>query len=180
MALIWEAFVEYPRLETYRQLHDHGRRAGQWPIWREKALSHIRKWISDETEEPPDHRMWMRHTSRDHSLLVEIFLDEGDPEAAWREAETSGCSHVLWLALAKRREKTHPEDSVRVYKDHVVALLRDTGDRVYEEAVGTLETIRKLLVRSGQDAAFRPLLTEIRTTHRRKRNLMKMLDRKGW
>ncbi len=55
-----------------------------------------------------------------------------------------------------------------------------TGDRVYEEAIGVLEKIRAILVRSGQDAKFRPLLTEIRATHRRKRKLMKMLDRKGW
>ncbi len=55
-----------------------------------------------------------------------------------------------------------------------------TGNRVYEEAIGDLEKIRVILVRSGQDAKFRPLLTNIRATHRRKRKLMKMLDRKGW
>ena len=30
-----------------------------------------------------------------------------------------------------------------------------TGDRVYEEAIGVLEKIRAILVRSGQDAKFR-------------------------
>jgi uncharacterized Zn finger protein len=86
----------------------------------------------------------------------------------------------LWLELAERREKTHPEDSVRIYEARVSSLLRNTGKRVYEEAVGTLEKIRAILVRSGREAAFRPLLTELRATHKRKRNLMKMLDRKGW
>ncbi len=180
MTLIWEAFVEYPSLETYRQLERHGRRARQWSGWREKPLAVIRERIADKTAQPPGHRMWMRGPSRDHSLLVEIFLHEGDPEAAWREAETGGCSEGLWIVLAKRREKTHPEDSVRIYEARVGSLLRNTGDRVYTEAVGTLEKIRTLLVRSGKEAAFRPLLTELRATHKRKRNLMKMLDRKGW
>ncbi len=180
MTLIWEAFVEYPSLETYRQLERHGRSAKQWSGWREKSLAVIRERIADKTAESPGGRMWMRGPTRDHSLLVEIFLHESDPEAAWREAETGGCSEGLWLELAKRRAKTHPEDSVRIYKDHIAALLRDTGNRVYEEAVGTLEKIRTILFRSGQEAAFRPLLTELRATHKRKRNLMKMLDRKGW
>lgn len=180
MTLIWEAFVEYPSLETYRQLQRHGRRAKQWSGWRDKALAAIRERIADKTAEPPGHRMWMRGPPRDHSLLVEIFLHEGDSETAWREAETGGCSEGLWLELAKRREKTYPEDSVRIYETRVDALLRNTGDRVYEEAVGTLEKIRTLLVRSGREAAFRSLLIELRATHKRKRNLMKMLDRKGW
>jgi len=37
-----------------------------------------------------------------------------------------------------------------------------------------------LLVRSGNKAAFRQVVTEIRATHRSKRNLMKMLDGKRW
>ena len=101
-------------------------------------------------------------------------------EAAWREAQSGGCSEELWLALAKRREKTHPEDSIRIYQAHIDSLLRQTGDRVYREAIGTLETIRGLLVGSGREAAFRSLLAELRATQKRKRNLIKMLDRKGW
>jgi uncharacterized Zn finger protein len=76
--------------------------------------------------------------------------------------------------------KSHPADSVRVYQDHVAALLRNTGDGVYREAIGFMEKIETLLVRCGQDTAFGAFLAELRATHRRKRNFMKMLDRKGW
>ncbi len=180
MTLIWEAFAEYPRLDSYRQLELHGGRAGQWPIWRDKALALVREHIADKSPDPPDGRRWLRGPSPDHSLLVEIFLHEGYQEAAWREAQSGGCSEELWLALAKRREKTHPEDSIRIYQAHIDSLLRQTGDRVYREAIGTLETIRGLLVGSGREAAFRSLLAELRATQKRKRNLIKMLDRKGW
>ena len=135
---------------------------------------------ADETAEPPCERGWMRDPARDHSLLVEILLHEGDDDGAWREAEAGGCSQRLWLALAKSREKSHPEDAIRVYKDRVASLLRHTGDRVYEEAVDYLQKIYALLARSGREDAFRHLLAEIRAAHKRKRNLMKLLDRKGW
>ena len=180
VTLVWEAVAETPSLETFRQLEQHAGRAGQWPAWREKALVLIRERIADRQAKPPDQPSWMRPPSRDHSLLVQILLHEGDQDGAWREAETGGCSEGLWLALAERRETSHPGDSVRVYKGHVAALLRNTGNRIYEEAVGFLEKIRTLLARSGQEAEFRLLVTEIRATHRRKRNLMKMLDGKGW
>jgi uncharacterized Zn finger protein len=180
MALIWEAFVEYPSLETYRQLQRHGRRAKQWSDWRDKALALIRMRIADKKTEPPDRSIWTRIRPQDHSLLVEVFLYEGDVEAAWREAQAGGCSEGLWLKLAKRREKTHPEDAVGIYKAHVTRLLRNTGQRVYEEAVGTLEKIMAILARSEKDAAFHSFVSEIRATQRRKRNLIKMLDGKGW
>ncbi len=180
MNLIWDAFVEYPGLDTYRQLKGHGRRAKQWPDWRERALAEIRRRVADGSTEPPGHRRPGHGPSRDHSLLVEIFLHEGDSETAWHEAETGGCSQRLWLELAKRREATHPEDSIRIYKAHVAALLRDTGERVYKEAVARLEKIGTLLNRSGGEAAFLAFLTDLRATHKRKRKLMQMLDRKGW
>lgn len=180
MALIWDGFAEYPCLDAYRQLERHGRRARQWPAWREKALAEVRRHISEDTTAPPGRASWGRAETRDRSLLVEIFLHESDPEAAWREAEAGGCSNGLWLELAKRREKSHPEDSVRIYEARVTALLRNTGDRVYQEAVANLRRIKALLAGCGKEAAFQALLADIRATHRRKRNLMKMLDRESW
>jgi uncharacterized Zn finger protein len=180
MALIWEAFVEYPSLASYGQLKQQGRRARQWSDWRDKALDLIRTRIASQKTELPDRPIWTRSRLQDRSLLVEIFLYEGDAEAAWREAQASGCSEGLWLELAERREKTHPEDAVGIYKAHVARLLQNTGQRIYEEAVGTIEKIRAILARSEQDAAFQAFVGEIRATQKRKRNLMKMLDGKGW
>jgi uncharacterized Zn finger protein len=180
MTLIWEAFAEFPCLETFRQLQRHGRRAEQWRVWREKAITLVRERIAGKLGEPLGGRTWMRAPTWNHSLLVEIFLHEDDPETAWHEAEAGGCSEDLWLALAKLRENTHPKDAVNVYRKHIDVLLRNASNRVYEEAVDMLETIGRLLRQTEQDAAFRRLLTEIRATHKRKRNLMKMFDQKGW
>ena len=58
--------------------------------------------------------------------------------------------------------------------------MRNTGNRVYEEAVGLLARIEPLLVRRGKAADFADLIAGIRDTHRRKRNLMRALDDKDW
>ena len=180
MALVWEAFTEYPSLESFRQLERHGSRAEAWSDWRDKALALIRRHIADKAAQPTEIPVWTRSRLQGHSLLVEIFLYENDGEAAWREAQAGGCSEGLWLELAKRREKTHPEDAVGIYKAHVARLLRNTGERVYEEAIATLDKIGAILARCGQEAAFQALVGELRVTQRRKRNLMKRLDARGW
>jgi len=83
----------------------------------------------------------------------------------------------LWLELAEARERTHPAESIAIYRSHVGRVLQDRGNNVYAEAVGYLEKIRKLLIASDRGAAFGDLVTEIRNTHKHKRKLMKMLDR---
>lgn len=180
MTLVWEAFVGRPDLDSYRRLESHGRRAGEWPAWRDKALAAIRERPVEKSRAPTDGWTLVSDRSQDSSLLVEIFLHEGDPDAAWREAEAGGCSQILWLELAKRREKTHPEDAVGVYQKHIARLLRNTGNSIYAEAVRFLHRIEAILVRAGRQAAFRDLVGEMRLQHKRKRNLMKMLDGKGW
>jgi uncharacterized Zn finger protein len=183
VALMWEAFAEHPGLAAYRALEHHAGRAEEWPVRREQALALIRQRIAEKQAkpaEPAEKWGWMRDPLRDHSLLVEVFLHEGDAEGAWREAETGGCSEDLWLALAKRREGDHPAEAAKVYERHVDGLLHNTGNRIYDEAVEFLGQIRALHERRGDEAAFGALVAGIRAEHRRKRNLMKLLDGRGW
>jgi uncharacterized Zn finger protein len=165
LALAWDAFSTSASIDTYRLLEKHGKRARRWTEWREKALPFVR----NQLQEPED-----------HSVLVEIFLHEGDIEAAWREANAGGCAQHLWLRLATRWEKSHPSDAIKVYREEVARLLRYASDSVYAEAVRHLEKMHALHARLDDDDAFRAYVSEIRTVQRRKRNLMKLLDQKGW
>jgi len=45
---------------------------------------------------------------------------------------------------------------------------------------GSLERLGGLFRRCNRDAAYRDFLDEVRKTHKRKRNLMKMMNQKGW
>lgn len=173
MELMWTGFEADPHLHTYLALQAHARRARAWKVWREKALALVRARIAAAKAEP-DRR------GGGHSLLVQIFLHEGDDAAAWREAQDGGCSLGLWLELAKRREATHPDDAVNIYRDHIARLLHNTGDRVYEEAVAYLEKIEVLMKRGKKTDMFAAVVRDLRATHARKRKLMQLLDRKGW
>jgi tetratricopeptide (TPR) repeat protein len=112
LQLMWAEFCEQPYLESYQTLERHAKKAHAWPQWRERALAEIRS----RTAKARSHNQLSRvGPNADHSRLVEIFLYEGDEEAAWREAEAGGCSDGLWLRLAQAREKKHPEEAAPIY-----------------------------------------------------------------
>ena len=177
LELGWQGFTVSPDMESYRLLEKYAGKAKQWPQWREKALIHIREQISKSRLSPKSR--WSRPFD-DHSLLVKLFLHEGNPDTAWKEAEAGGCSDYLWLALAKYRGEQHPADAIRIYRDHIARLLQATGDKIYQESVSYLEKIKMLSARLDEERTFREILNSIRTEQKRKRNLMKLLDQKGW
>ena len=179
MALVWDAFRKRTGLDTYRELNKYAQWAGQWPSWREKALSLIRKHTGTDTR---DRKTAMRlyGGSGDRSLLVQIFLGEDDPEAAWDEARAGGCAQHLWLTMAKTREKSHPDDAVQIYRDHIDALLCSTGNHIYEEAVGYLGKIETIALETDTEEEFLIYASELRERHKRKRNLIKLFDQQGW
>jgi tetratricopeptide (TPR) repeat protein len=125
MALIWTGFTESPALEQYRILKAHADRIGLWIHWREKALEHLRDAIAKAKDGRKDDG-WGRYVAADHSDFVRIFLWEKDVEAAWREARAGGCSDGLWMELAGKREKEHPEGVLPIYKRQI--------ERTYDES----------------------------------------------
>jgi tetratricopeptide (TPR) repeat protein len=177
MACAWEAYVEDPSLETYQRLRVHAERAGAGPRWRERALAHLRALIAKAGRSG---RQTWPGRFLDRSELVRVFLWEGDTEAAWREATEGGCSRDLWLALAASRERDYPEDALPVYRDQVDRTLQSTGNAAYEAAVDLLRKIRDLMARLGRQADFADYLASLRTAHKRKRNLIKLLDAQRW
>ena len=183
MALIWEAFAGRPDFQSYRNLRGHATRSGNWPVWRDKALSHIRERISATIRKQPTRRQdfiaWAPSWS-DRSALVEIFLWERNANAAWREAKEGGCSRELWLRLAKGREKAHPLDALAIYREDIPKLLEQTNDRAYREAMDLLHKVRRLFTALEQAEDFSRYMAGLRAAYRRKRNFIKLLDQAGW
>jgi uncharacterized Zn finger protein len=112
-----------------------------------------------------------------HSLLVEIFLDEGDTDTALAEAKAGGCRTDLWMKLAKARAATHPQDAVDIYQAHVDPIVGRANNSAYDEAAELVGTIKKLMQRMGKAREFTTWLGELRTRHKAKRNLMQRLER---
>jgi uncharacterized Zn finger protein len=172
MELVWTVFSSRPAFEGYRLLHEHAVRARSWPAWRERALAALREDAAARTTRVG---AFHAHHRPDRSQLVRVFLWEDDVEAAWREAREGGCSAELWLELARKRQAGHPADSLGVYREQVDAILVETGERAYEAAVKLLPRVRETMAAVGED--FDAYLSAMRTTHKRRRKLLEMLDR---
>jgi uncharacterized Zn finger protein len=176
MKLMWADFSDQESLANFQKLKAHAGRIGQWPAWREKALDFIRKNIS-RVKQSGGGRFGAWDPSGSNSLLVEIFLWEKDPDAAWREAQAGGCSERLWMRLAADREQNHPEDAVEVYKKWIGPIVERKNNQAYEEAATLMKKIRLLMSRLNRDADFADYLRGVRAAHKPKRNFMKLLDR---
>lgn len=177
MALAWASFSEQPSLQEYERLKAHAGRAKIWSMWREKALDAIRERIEKNRKTTPKSPYG---PTVDHSLLVEIYLSEKHAEAAWQEAQAGGCSSALWLTLAERREKTHPEDALPIYKRHLDSTLAQTNNAAYETGVRLLKKIHGAMSRMGQQQTFAPYLASVRVTYARKRNFVRLIEETRW
>jgi len=172
MALAWAGFSDDPSLETYKALRTHADRPGEWRSWRERALATLRK--PAEGRRDGDRGISWRS---DSSELVRVFLWEGDTDVAWEAAVTGGCSDHLWLELASRREREHPEDALPIYRaavDRAIALKQNSG---YEEAIRLLGKVDRLMNRLSKATDLAAYLLSIRAAHKPKRNFIKLLDR---
>ena len=179
MKLMWAEFLERPFLETYKTLEKHAKKAGAWPEWRERALAEIRARISRAKEKARGQTRlrWMQ-ADDNHSVLVEIFLYEGKPEDAWREAGIGGCSDSLWLRLAAQREKEHPEDAAPIYLKYAEAGVAATSNGRYEDSVNLLAKAAAVMKRLDRGAEFVRHLEVLRAKYKIKRNFIKLVEQK--
>lgn len=84
------------------------------------------------------------------------------------------------MTLARAREEDYSLDAIRVYEPEVFAQIQAKNNRAYRQAVDLLARIRRLARRADQPQRFTGILERIRSEHGRKRNLMALIDRKGW
>lgn len=179
MNLVWAEFSERPFPETYKTLEKHANKARTWPEWRERALAEIRIRIAKAKEKARGQaRSRWSPVDDDHSVLVEIFLYEGKVEDAWREATVGGCSEGLWLRLAAKREKEHPEDAAPVYLKYGEAGVAATTNGRYEEPVRLLAKAAALMKRLDRSAEFVRQMEALRSKFKIKRNFIKLLEQK--
>lgn len=179
MKLMWAEFSERPFLETYKTLERHAKKAGAWPEWRERALAEIRLRIAKAKEKARSQTRprWMQ-ADDNHSSLVEIFLYEGDPESAWREAQSGGCSDSLWLRLAGVREKERPEDAAPIYLKQAESAVAATSNGRYEDSVGLLVKAAAVMRRMDRSEEFVRHLDALRVKYKIKRNFIKLIEQK--
>ncbi|MCM2387918.1 SWIM zinc finger family protein [Streptomyces albipurpureus] len=158
-----EHFTARRTLLTYQQLRAAARAAACWPTDRDRALTLLRA----DAERAGAHGA---------SVLVDILLDDQDLDAAWQTAGEFGAYDGQWLTLA---DQSRPTDALPVYLRLAARLTRETGNRAYEQLVSLLLSIRDCHHRLGTPDDFAAYITDLRTTQKRKRNLMRLMDDHG-
>ena len=163
--LIWKSYAESPGPPLYQALQRHAILANDWPEHRDRALGLIRSRIA------------AAKGKQDHSALVEILLVEGNPEEAWREAQTAGCASYLWLQLAEAREKKYPGDAAPIFlkrADEELARIRNSN---YDVPVALLLRAAKLMRKIGAGPHFQRHLADLRQQHKSKRKFIDLLNK---
>lgn len=174
LELSWDAFCDRPGLASYRQLAADAEPLGEWMARREAAQSLLMERSRPAAEEAEGNRRW--GPKRDRSELVRVALWEGEVETAWRHASEGGCSDLLWLELAARRREEHPADSLAVYKRQVEVEISGKSRQAYAEAVASMGEVRAVLEEMGRGQDFAAYVGGVRESHKRKRNLVELLD----
>ncbi|NET39328.1 MAG: hypothetical protein F6K19_46400 [Cyanothece sp. SIO1E1] len=170
--IVWQDFCQSSSLPLYQKLKQQADKANAWSEWREKALVHVRQAVAKTTD-----RRVLAHIG--YSLLVEIFLWEGDLDQAWQAAQTGGCSKNLWMQLAAARAADHPEDALSVYQPAIEPLINQTSNEAYSKAVDLLLKVRDLMARLNRQSEFETFLANLSTTYKRKRNFIKFLKQRN-
>jgi len=172
MTVLWAEFSASPRLHTYQKLKTEADRNHQWVEWRERAIAHIREKIKQYQKANSASKVWQ---FRDHSLLVEILLWEGDTDTAWQEAKQGQCSKQLWLKLADERQKDHPEDALSIYLQEIEPLIQQTNNSAYAQAVEFVKKAKASMLQMGLQSQFTEYTQHLQKTHKNKRNFIKLL-----
>lgn len=176
IALTWEQFQRQPALASYQRLKLCAKRPGHSSSeWRAKALAWLGEDFLNAGKRDRSRWAWM---ARDHSLLVEIFLWEGDSDAALAQAQakTGGCGESLWFAIAEARETKHPEDAAAIYQARLDNIVNRKNNNAYDEGAALVAKVRDLMQRTKQEKEFAAWLDTVRVRHKAKRNFMQRLD----
>lgn len=174
LALAWEMFTHQSTLASYQHLKTCADRAKTWQAWCAKALAWLREDFVKIQQRAHTRWSWM---PGGHSLLVEIFLWEGDSDAALAEAKTGNCTESLWFALARAREQDHPLDAAAIYRNRLEGIVGRKNNDAYDEAAVLVGKMRDLTQRAQQESEFTEWLENVRVKHKAKRNFIQRLDK---
>lgn len=176
--IYWDAFVAAPSVDSYRTLLAEAEQDDSTPFdgWRERSVAHLQS----ECDDAPASGGRLRFGDTVADVLVDVLLYEGRSDDAWHAATAHGTDDRRWLTLARAREATHPVDAIAVYERQIPPLIDRKKNDAYAAAVDLMARVKTLSTDAGDPDRFTRLLADVRRIHKPKRNLMALLNRRGW
>ncbi|HMD93717.1 MAG TPA: SWIM zinc finger family protein [Trebonia sp.] len=157
-------------LASYQALREAALDAGAWDAEREAALGLLRQDAA-----AVQGTLWWPWAG---PVLVDVLIDDGDLEAAWAIAQDVA-SERQWVRLADASVTDRPADALAVYVKIIERLTQHTGDDIYRQITEHLTRARACHQALGTTDEFQRHMALLRTANKRKRNLMKLLDKSG-
>jgi hypothetical protein len=121
--------------------------------------------------------------ARDRGGLVDVLLDDGEPDAAWALATAEPGWEVgehRWKRLAEVRASTHPADAMTVWFRLVDEVLITANKQAYQSAVRYLTAAKKAAIAADATVEFEVRVAGLREAHRRRPSLIARLDKAGF
>ncbi|WP_219420250.1 hypothetical protein [Pseudonocardia nigra] len=156
----------HPTQTHYRDLRRTAERTGDWPALRREAITRLRDAAATHA------------AVADH--LVAVLLEEGEPDDAWRAAidHRDDLPDSRWQQLIDLRQHTHPAEMVEPLQRLIEKQLSTSTDKHrYDRVTRMVKQLRTAYRSSGDTAALRDFMDELRDRHRRKTAFLAKLDR---
>ncbi|MCS6847034.1 MAG: SWIM zinc finger family protein [Anaerolineae bacterium] len=166
-----------------------------WPAALERALHRFRAWPNLDSYQrvqqvAAKQDAWdalrptlIREGERkgDHALLTEIYLDEGDIDAALRAfAKAQQTRSLRWgfdqpdeltIRVAQAAASTYPREARKIYLDEAERLVALRGRVAYQEACALLKRVQEIDKTLGETEAWHAFLSDFQMRHKRLRAL---------
>jgi uncharacterized Zn finger protein len=159
-------------LASYQALRDAAVESGVWDAERALALGALREDATVACQ-----AVWPQWDQAG-PVLVDALTDDGDLAAAW-DAAKGIATKRQWIRLANASAAERPADALAVYVKVIDRLSQETGDSVYKQIATHLLAARACHEALGTMDKFRQYMMLLRMGQKRKRNLMKILEKNG-
>ena len=177
--LAWNEFSATPSLSDYQVLKQSASKNKNWPACQEKAMALVNKLVQQESSNKTKLSRYAFMPRSSLGVLLEILLWEKQIDEAVAQIKTHGCPRYLTMIMAQACEKQHKPEAINLYKNEIQLLVDRRNNDSYAEAAKLVEKVGKLLKQLKQKAAFEEYVSELRITHKAKRNFMGCLDEAG-
>ncbi len=190
-------FFQSPSLTSYKDLQQACEKAKQWKLVRPAVMSFLTKGIlpkpcSGQWPLPKTGNTIQRLNEYSKppftTILIEIAVFEKDIDEALRlydesikRSKTDSSWGYSWGSsisdqIADAVKDTYPDRSIGIWKRAAENYIARTNPNAYSIAIGYLNRISKVMIKTGQEKEFRNYIAEIRATNKRKIRLVEMLN----
>ncbi|MCI0464295.1 MAG: SWIM zinc finger family protein [Gemmataceae bacterium] len=161
LELTAKLFRLQPSLQSYREVRQLAQQQRRWQELRPELLESLKK-------------------SGSRSVLVQIYLDEGDIDRALETVQTErshGYGYGMKLHVAKAAEKTRPRAALEIYRKQAESLIAHRSRNAYRAACPYLRKVRALYKQLNEEDAWRTYIARLRQRHGTLRALLEELTR---